>query len=77
MGWNNVDDKHKKEMDKFYVSCEEDYEVNYLVKIIKEEYPYIAELDIRKAITSCCLQIKAPRKREEFMICLKNKLGVT
>lgn len=77
MGWSNVDDKHKKAMDRLYVSCEEEYEVNYLVKIIREEYSWISEIDIRKAIAACCLSIKAPRKREEFMACLKQRLGVS
>lgn len=76
MSWENVDNKHKKHIDSLYVSCEEDYEINYLIKIIKEEYLWISELEIRKAIASCCVSIKSPRPRDKFMKCLKNNLGV-
>jgi hypothetical protein len=77
MGWSNVDDKHKKGIDKLYVSCEEKYEIDYIVKIVREEYSWLSETTIRQAIASCCASIKAPRKREDFMACLKNKLGVS
>lgn len=76
MSWENVDNKHKKAIDKENVSCEEDYEVNYLVKIIKEEYPFISEIDIRKSIASCCVSTNAPHPRKEFMECLRKRLGV-
>jgi len=76
MSWGNVDDKHKKHIDSLYFSCEEEYEVKYLVKIINEEYSWISETEIRKAIALCCLSVKPPRPRDIFMKCLKNKLGV-
>lgn len=76
MGWENVDNKHKKAIDSEFVSCEEEYEITYLVKFITEEYDWITEADIRKAIALCCLKIDAPRPRDEFLRCLKHNLGV-
>ena len=55
----------------------EKYEVDYIVKIVMEEYSWLSESTIRAAITSCCQSVKPPRKREEFMACLKSKLGVS
>ena len=76
MGWNNVDNKHKKHTDKEFVSCTEKYELDYLKRIIKEEYPHLSENKIDSAIGSCCSSIPAPRPRDKFMQCLKNKLAV-
>ena len=37
MSWYNQDDKKKKVIDRLYVSCDEDYEIDYFVdKIVKE-----------------------------------------
>jgi hypothetical protein len=76
MSWDDVDNKHKKHTDSKFVACEEDYEINYIVKIIKEEFSWLSDVTIRSAIAQCCMSIKAPRPRDKFMECLKSKLGV-
>lgn len=76
MGWNEVDNKHKKKYDRLFVACDEHYEREYIKKIIKEEFPALSETIIESAINSCCASIPAPRPRDKFMACLKQRLGV-
>jgi len=33
MGWENIDNKLKRKIDSFFVSCEERYELEYFKKI--------------------------------------------
>jgi hypothetical protein len=75
MGWSNIDDKHKKKFDRFFVSCDEMYEMSYIKEIIKEEFPWHSEDAINNAILSCCASVPAPRLRSSFLACLKKKLG--
>jgi hypothetical protein len=75
MGWNQIDDKHKKHTDKAFVSCEEVYEVAYLKTIIREEFPSFTDSAIDKAIQHCCATIPAPRPRQKFLNCLQHQLG--
>ena len=72
--WSDYDDKKKKHADARFFSCEEVWEVDYLVKKIKKHEPYKTEDAIRKAIASCCLTIPAPRPREKFVKCVMGKL---
>ncbi len=76
MSWAIVDNKHKKEYDGNFISCEEQYERMYLKKVIKEEFPFLTNDIIDIAIAGCCAEIRAPRPRQVFWNCLKNKLGV-
>lgn len=75
MGWNEVDKKHKKQIDKNFVSCKEPYERQTIRKIIKEEFPYFGDAMIDAAIESRCKSIPTPRPREKFMQCLRQRLG--
>ena len=75
MSWSNVDNKHKKQYDKNFVSCEETYERAYIKKVIKEEFPGLSDSAIDNAIVSCCSEIKAPRPRQAYWECLRKKLG--
>ena len=75
MSWSNVDNKHKKKYDKNFVSCEEAYEKKFIIDIISEEFPKLNKPAIEKAVDSCCISIKAPRPRGEFINCIKRKLG--
>lgn len=76
MGWENVDNRHKRHIDSNFISCSEKYELSYLKKLIKEEYPLLSEYHIDIAISHCCNDVPAPRERERFLLCLKNRLGV-
>ncbi len=76
MSWTNVDDKHKKKYDGYFVACDEKYEREYIIKIIKEEFPKLMIAEIESAVESCCKSVPAPRPRATYMECLKKKLGV-
>lgn len=72
--WSEYDNKKKIYTDRFFFSCEESWEVNYLVSKIRKNYPAKSESAIRAAITSCCREIPAPRPREKFVRCVMNKI---
>jgi hypothetical protein len=72
--WSDYDLKKKKFVDRFFFSCEEDWEVDYLVKMVKKHFPGKGDSSIRAAIASCCWQIPAPRLRDAFVRCVVRKL---
>ncbi len=75
MSWEQIDDKHKRQFDAKFVSCDEDYEKEYLKKLILDSFPGVyTEKQIDAAISHCCKAIPAPRPRSTFMTCLKNEL---
>lgn len=72
--WSDYDNKKKKAEDRLFFSCEETWEVEYLVNKIKRIYPSKTGATIRAAITSCCKEIPANRPREKFVRCVMSKL---
>lgn len=73
--WSDYDNKKKKYEDRFFFSCDEDWEIDYLLKKIKRHLPQKTDADIRNAINSCCKEIAAPRHRKTFVECVMRKLG--
>ncbi len=74
--WSEYDNKKVRDgRDKSKFSCDEPWEVDYLVKKIKKNYPGKTEDQIQAAIKSCCAVVRAPRPREEFVKCVVGKLG--
>lgn len=73
--WSDYDDRKKKREDARYFSCEEDWEVDYLVKKLKKYYPNKTDSEIRIAIYSCCETVRAPRPRKEFVECVTGRLN--
>ena len=72
--WSDYDNKKKKKEDRLFFSCEEQWEVDYLVKKLKRYYPAKTETQIRSAIESCCRTVRAPRPRTEFVACVTSRL---
>jgi hypothetical protein len=72
--WSDYDNKKKKYEDRYFFSCEEVWEVDYLVAKIKKYLPHKTGDEIRKAIASCCLMVSRPRPRERFVRCVMSKL---
>jgi len=70
--WSDYDNKKKE--DRKYFSCEEAWEVDYLVKKIKKFNPNKSEVTIRQAIHTCCRLVPAPRPRAAFVACVMGKL---
>ncbi len=75
MGWNEVDNKLKKGMDSNFVSCDEQYELDYIKKVVKEEFPSFSDANIDNALKSCCNKVSAPRPRGDYVKCLQKELG--
>jgi len=68
-----ADDKTKQAVDRRFVNCEEDYEINYLVDSLREEYGGASPEKIRRAIMEVCDET-SERGREEFMRRVNEKL---
>lgn len=66
--------KIKDKRDKKIFSCEEDWEVNYLIDLIYKNFPQYNKIRIRNTIYSCCQIKSAPRLREDFVKCVMSKL---
>jgi len=64
--WNELDNKHKRQVDRGFVSCDEGYERDYL----KSKYSWCKDFD--KCWEKCCSKVKTPRPRDEFEECLNN-----
>jgi hypothetical protein len=74
MSWQSIDSKHKKKYGRNFVACEEGDEREYVINLIKEILPYYARVDIARAVQSCCQSIDAPRQRDFFLQCVRQKL---
>ena len=72
--WSDYDNKKKRWEDRFFFSCEEPWEVDYLVAKIRRMYPAKSGSAIRDAIFSSCKTVLAPRPREKFVRCVMSKL---
>jgi hypothetical protein len=74
MSWENVDNKHKKKYDRYFVSCDEVYEREFIINTILEEFPRHSRFSVERAVDHCCKTISAPRERKEFLKCVENQL---
>jgi hypothetical protein len=75
MGWNELDNKLKRILDRNFVSCDERYELADIKKIIKEEFPWLSDYLVKTAIENCCQKVSPPRNRSDFLKCLKEELN--
>lgn len=71
--WSDYDNRKKRYQDRFFFSCDESWEVDYLIKKIKK-YKNRSDLEIRNAIASCCKSVNSPRPRKAFVECVMSKL---
>lgn len=74
--WSEYDDRKKKEQDSHFFSCEEAWEVEYLVKKIHKKHPEVSNDKIHLAIKQCCNSVAAPRPRKTFVECVMKRLGL-
>lgn len=75
MGWDEIQEKLRKDINSEYISCEDPGERQYLRKVIMEELPDLTGPRIDSAINYCCSATRAPRIRREFLMCLRRHLG--
>lgn len=72
--WSEYDNKKKKSIDGRFFACTEPWEVQYLIKKIRSFHPEYSDLNISRAITSCCLSLARPHPLHEFIQCVLIKL---
>lgn len=65
--WSAYDNRKRRWTDRFFFSCGEPWEVDYLVRTILNVYPVISEIAIRQAIDFCCKRMERPRPRDKFV----------
>jgi hypothetical protein len=75
--WSEYDNKKKKEQDRKFFSCDEEWEQDYLIKLIRKKHPEQNRDEILRAIVLCCKSVPAPRPRKEFVACVMKRLGLT
>lgn len=74
--WSDYDNKKKKYEDRFFFSCEEKWEVDYLVGKIHKKHPELSTERIREAIGECCKTVHGNKPRVKFVNCVTERLGV-
>jgi len=72
--WSDYEGRKKKYEERFYFSCEEAWEVDYLTGKISKFNRELPEAEIKEAIASCCKKLKAPRSRAVFVIAVMQEL---
>lgn len=50
--------------------------MDYIKKIILENFPELEEEELDSAISACCKELSAPRKIEVYLHLLKEKLAL-
>jgi hypothetical protein len=73
--WKDYDDRKKKKEDREFFSCEEPWEVEYLVEKISRNFPKLEKEKIHAAIKQCCNAVAPPRPRKKFVECVMSRLG--
>ena len=72
--WEDYDNrKIRGRQDSAFFSCEEPWEVEYLVKKILKFHPN-SEAKIRQAISTCCKEVPGNKPRKRFVECVMSKL---
>jgi len=74
--WEDYDNLKKKKEDRYFFSCEEPWEVNYLIDKINKHYPEVDRSKVRKAIEECCKTVPGNKPREKFVACVLGRLGL-
>jgi hypothetical protein len=74
--WEDYDNRAIRDgRDRSKFSCDEPWEVDYLVGKLKKFFPGKSDADIRNAITFCCGTVQPPRLREKFVECVVKRLS--
>ena len=74
--WEDYDDRKKKKDDRLFFSCQESWEIDYLVDKIHKNFPKVTKEQIGNAIKQCCNTVAAPRPRKTFVECVMKRLGL-
>ena len=73
--WSVYDNrKIRDNRDRSKFSCDEQWEVDYLINKLRKHFPFKTDSALRSAISACCSEVKAPRPRETFVACVLKRL---
>ena len=72
--WSEYNTRKTRHIDRLLFNCDEDWEIEYLVKKIREHGAWPEE-HIREAISMACYEELAPRPRGSFIRCVLKMLG--
>jgi hypothetical protein len=73
--WTDYDNKKIRDSrDARFFSCEERWEVEYLLSKIRKHLPGKTEDQIKEAIAHCCRTIHGNKPRKEFVACVMGRL---
>jgi len=71
--WSDYDKRKLTFQDRLFFSCDERWEVEYLIKKIKN-HTTKTEAQIRLAIGSCCVIVPGNKPRDKFVECVMARL---
>lgn len=74
--WEDYDNRKLKKGDSQFFSCDESWEVDYLVDKIDNAYPRVGREAIREAIKQCCQTVHGNKPRAKFVACVMARLGL-
>lgn len=74
--WSEYEERKKEREDRFFITCEEAWEVHYVIKKIRKHHPHITTEELKNAIEISCRQISVPRPRPLFVQCVLRKFGI-
>jgi hypothetical protein len=73
--WSDYDNrKIRGKKDSAFFSCEESWEVEYLVAKIQKYKPLKTQSEIKAAIAYCCNSIPGNKPRNAFVECVMGRL---
>ncbi len=75
--WEDYDNKKKKTEDRLFVSCEEQWERDYIGNKTLKYYPNLTVVNINNAVQKACENASTPRPRHKFRTFVCNQLGIS
>ncbi len=74
MGWNEVEEKLGKYIDLYAISCKEYVDRLLMRQCIREEFPWLTDVEIDRSIDDCCHANRQPVPRLELLKCIRKKM---
>jgi hypothetical protein len=74
--WSEYDNRKIRDgRDLAFFSCEESWEVDFLIRQIRKHKPQVSDADVKSAISYCCRSIPGNKPRNAFVECVMDRLG--
>ena len=73
--WSEYDNRKISDgRDRAFFSCEESWEVEFLVRQIRKHKPMKSDAEVKSAIAYCCRFIPGNKPRKAFVECVMDRL---